>query len=400
MSLVASRMSRIQPSASATATQRARELRAGGRDIIALTQGEPDFETPDHVKEAASRAMAEGQTRYTFAGGTPELKAAVARKFREENGLEYGPEQIVVGAGGKQVLFNAIMASVEPGEEVIVPTPFWVSYPDMTRFAEGVPVLLPCGPDTGFKLTPDALEAAITPRTKWLVLNSPNNPSGATYSPDELRALGEVLLRHPAVHVMTDDMYEHILFDDREFVTIAQAVPALYERTLTVNGVSKAYAMTGWRIGYAGGPASLVKEMVKLQGQSTGNPSSISQAAAIEALSGPQDFIPGRARAFQERRDLVVSMLNQAAGLECHRPEGAFYVYPGCARLLGRRTPDGRRLETDEDVSLYLLDAEGVATVHGGAYGLSPYFRVSIASSTEVLEEACARIQRACAALV
>jgi aspartate aminotransferase len=381
------------------ATQRARDLKAAGRDIISLSSGEPDFPTPDNVKEAVVRAMARNETRYTTIDGTPELKRAIAAKFKRENGLDYAPDQISVGTGGKQVIFNAIMSTIDTGDEAVIPTPCWVSYVDMVRLADGVPVTIPCGQNNGFKLRPEELDAAITPKTKWLILNSPSNPSGATYSPAELKGLTDVLLRHPQVWVLTDDMYEHIRYDGREFATPAQVEPQLLERTLTVNGVSKAYSMTGWRIGYAGGPKALIKTMAKLQSQSTSNPSSISQAAAVEALTGPQHFIAERTAAFQQRRDVVVDMLNRAEGLVCDKPEGAFYVYPSCAGVIGKRTPDGKEIKTDEDFVLYLLDSVGVAAVQGGAYGLSPYFRISYAAAMDELKEACGRIQQACAAL-
>jgi aspartate aminotransferase len=396
MSFIAARIDRIKPSPTVAAGQKARELREAGRDIISLDAGEPDFDTPDSIKEAAIAAIRAGQTKYTAVDGTPALKAAIAAKFKRENGLDYGLDQITVGVGGKHVLFNALMATVNPGDEVIVPAPYWVSYPDMTLLAEGTPVIVACPPEKGFKLQPEDLERAITPRTKWLVLNSPGNPTGAAYTRTELLALADVLLRHPQVHILNDDMYEHLVYDGFEFTTIAQVAPALYDRTLTVNGVSKSYAMTGWRIGYAGGPAPLIKAIAKIQSQSTTNPSSISQAAAVAALNGPQDFIAERAAVFQERRDLVVGMLNQAKGITCHRPEGAFYVFPSCAGVIGRRTPAGKIIETDEEFALYLLMEAGVSVVFGAAFGLSPFFRISYATSTQLLEEACRRIQRAC----
>ncbi|SFC61300.1 aspartate aminotransferase [Cupriavidus sp. OV038] len=396
MPLIAERLNRIKPSPSSMAGQRARELRAAGRDIIGLTSGEPDFDTPQNICEAATRAMSASQTKYTDVGGTPELRAAVADKFRRDNRLDYAPNELIVGTGGKQIIFNAFMCTLQAGDEVIVPAPYWVSYPDIVLLAEGKPVFVNCLPQNAFKLTPAQLEAAITPRTRWLVLNAPNNPSGATYSYAELKGLAEVLLRHPHVWVMTDDIYEHILYDGREFATIAQVEPALKERTLTINGVSKAYAMTGWRIGYGGAPAELVKAMVKLQSQSTSNPSSISQAAALEALNGPQDFIAERTRVFQSRRDAVVSALNTMPGITCHAPEGAFYVFPSCAALLGKTTPDGKRIETDEDFVMYLLDAQNLAVLQGGAYGVSPFFRISFATSMQRLEAGLARLRTAC----
>jgi len=399
MPLLAKRLDRIKPSPTIAVSTKARELKAAGKDVIGLGAGEPDFDTPDNVKEAAIKAIREGQTKYTAVDGTPELKEAIAAKFERENGLDYVPSQITVGTGGKQVLYNALVATLDPGDEVIVPAPYWVSYPDMVLLAEGEPVFVPCPQNNGFKLLPEDLEAAITPKTKWVILNSPSNPSGAGITAEEFKALGEVLKKHPHVHVMTDDMYEHLTYGDFEFTTIAQVVPELYERTLTVNGVSKAYAMTGWRIGYAGGPEPLIKAMAKVQSQSTSNPSSISQAAAVEALTGPQDFIAERAKAFEQRRDLVVRELNKAEGLQCPMPEGAFYVYPSCAGCIGKKTPDGKTIESDEDFVTYLLEAAEVAAVHGEAFGLSPHFRVSYATSIEALDEACRRIQKACAAL-
>lgn len=399
MARIAARLNRIKPSPSSMAGQRARELRAAGRDIVGLTSGEPDFDTPDNIKEAVRRALAAGQTKYTDVGGTPELKTAVIEKFRRDNGLNYEPNEIIVGTGGKQIIFNALMCTVESGDEVIVPTPYWVSYPDIVRLADGVPVFVPCPPDRGFKLQPEDLERAITPRTRWLVLNAPNNPSGAVYSREEMKALTDVLLRYPEVWVLTDDIYEHILYDGREFVTPAQVEPRLKSRTATVNGVSKAYAMTGWRIGYAGAPADLVKAMVKLQSQSTSNPASITQAGAVEALTGPQDFIAERKAIFQARRDFMVERLNDIPGLSCHTPEGAFYVFPSCAGLLGRRAPDGKTISDCTDFVLYLLDAENLALLQGSAYGVPSFFRISFAASMAKLEEGCRRLERACAAL-
>jgi aspartate aminotransferase len=394
----APRLDRIKPSPSGTMSQRARDLRAAGVDVITLSSGEPDFDTPEHIVDAAAAAMRGGQTRYTNIDGTPALKQAIIGKFERENHLHYKPEEIIIGTGAKQVIFNAFMASLAPGDEVIIPAPHWVSYTDITLLAEGVPVVLPCAQNHGFRLQPGDLAAAITPRTRWLMLNSPNNPTGSVYTREDLAALAEVLRQHPQVAIMTDDIYEHLLFDGRAFVTMAEVAPDLKPRTLTINGCSKAYAMTGWRIGYAGGPANLIKAMTKLQSQSTGPTSSISQAAAVAALNGPQDFIPVRAAAFQERRDLVLGWLGRVKGLTCYRPEGAFYVYVGCAGLLGQKLPDGGTIETDTDVALYLLEHR-VAVVQGAAYGLSPYFRISIATSTALLEEACARIAAACAAL-
>jgi aspartate aminotransferase len=399
MSFLADALQRIKTSPTMAVTAKAAELRAAGQDIIGLGAGEPDFDTPDNIKAAGIRAIEEGKTKYTTVDGTLELKQAICEKFRRENGLDYKPNQISVSGGGKQVLFNAMLATLNPGDEVIIPAPYWVSYPDIVLLGGGTPVVIDATIASGFKVTPEMLEAAITPQTKWLILNSPSNPSGAAYGRDDMKALTDVLMRHPHVWVMTDDMYEHIVYDDFEFVTPAQVEPALYERTLTVNGVSKAYSMTGWRIGYAGGPIELIKAMAKVQSQSTSNPCSISQAAAVEALSGPQDFIDERAIKFRERRDLVVSMLNQASGLECPTPEGAFYVYPSCADLLGKSTPDGKQINSDLDFATCLLEAEGVAVVHGEAFGLSPHFRISYATSNEALTEACRRIQRFCASL-
>ena len=400
MSFIADRLNRIKPSPSSMATQRSRALKAAGHDVVGLTAGEPDFDTPPNVVEAVVRAMAASKTKYTDIGGTPELKAAVCAKFLRENQLSYSTSEVIVGTGGKQVIFNALMATVQKGVEVIVPAPFYVSYPDIVLLAGGTPVPVMCPPEKGFKLQPEDLERAITPRTRWLVLNAPNNPSGAMYSRQELRALAEVLIRHPHVWVLSDDIYEHVLFDGREFCTMAQVAPELKERTLTVNGVSKAYAMTGWRIGYCGAPAELIKAITKLQSQSTSNPSSIGQAAALEALTGPQGFIAERTKIFQDRRDAVVAQLNAIPGVTCHSPEGAFYVFPSCAGLLGKKAPDGRVIKTDEDFVLYLLDAEKLAGVHGAAYGCAPFFRFSFATSMAVLDEGCARLKRACERLM
>jgi len=399
MSVIAERLSRIKPSPTIAVTQKARELKDAGRDVIGLGAGEPDFDTPDNIKEAAIRAIQSGDTKYTAVDGTPALKKAIAAKFMRENGLDYEPSQITVGTGGKQVLYNALQATLDAGDEVIIPAPYWVSYPDMVRLAEGEPVTVACGANKNFKLQAEDLEAAITPRTRWIILNSPSNPTGAAYTRDEMKALTDVLKKHPQVWVMTDDMYEHLVYDGFEFVTPAQVEPELYDRTLTVNGVSKAYCMTGWRIGFAGGPAELIKAMAKVQSQSTSNPSSISQAAAVEALSGPQEFIEEHNVVFKQRRDMVVEMLNDCPGLHCHKPEGAFYVYPSCAGAIGKTTPDGKKVETDTDFVTYLLEAEGVAAVQGEAFGLSPHFRISYATSTEALSEACKRIKRACEAL-
>ena len=399
MSFFASRLDRIKPSPTLAVTSKARELKAAGRDVIDLGAGEPDFDTPGHIVEAAIEAIKRGETRYTPVNGTEALRRAIADKFKRENGLAYGPDQIAVSCGAKQIIYNAIAATIEPGDEVIIPAPYWVSYPDIVLLAEGQPVFVPCPERDGFKLRPEDLEAAITPRTKWLILNSPSNPTGAAYSRDEMRGLTELLLSHGRVWVMSDDIYEHVTYDGFEFTTPAQVEPALYGRTLTVNGVSKAYCMTGWRLGYAGGPPALIAAMTKIQSQSTTHTSSISQAAAAEALSGPQDFIARHNAVFKERRDLVVDMLNQVDGITCHRPEGAFYVYPSCAGAIGKTAPDGTAIKTDTDFVTYLLEAEGVAVVPGEAFGHSPYFRLSYATSTELLEEACRRIQRALAAL-
>ena len=393
-------LARISPSPTLAVSSRVMELQRAGVDVIGLGAGEPDFDTPDHIKEAGVRAIREGRTKYTQVDGTPELKAAIVAKFARDNHLTYTPDQVTVNVGGKHTLFNAIVATVDPGDEVVIPAPYWVSYPDVVQFAGGVPVIVPAGPERDYKLSPEALDAAITPRTKWVIFNSPSNPTGAAYTIDELRALGAVLARHPHVWVFADDMYEHIVYDDFRFATIAEVCPELFERTLTVNGCSKAYAMTGWRIGFAGGPQWLIKAMAKLQSQSTSNPCSIAQAAAVAALNGPQDFLSERALAFQSRRDLVVSMLNQASGVSCPRPEGAFYVYPTIAPLIGKRTPAGRVIDTDEAFVTYLLDDARVAAVQGAAFGLSPAMRISYATSEENLRIACERIQEACAALV
>ncbi len=399
MSFIADRLNRIKPSPSSMATQRSRALKAAGHDVVGLTAGEPDFDTPPNVVEAVVRAMAASKTKYTDIGGTPELKAAVRDKFLRENQLEYSTAEVIVGTGGKQVIFNALMATVQKGVEVIVPAPFYVSYPDIVLLAGGTPVPVTCPPEKGFKLQPEDLEKAITPRTRWLILNAPNNPSGAVYSRQELRALADVLLRYPQVWVLSDDIYEHVLFDGREFCTMAQVAPELKERTLTVNGVSKAYAMTGWRIGYCVGPLELIKAITKLQSQSTSNPSSIGQAAAFEALTGPQGFIAERTKIFQDRRDSVVAQLNAIPGITCHLPEGAFYVFPSCAGMIGKKTPSGQIIQTDEDFVLYLLDSEKLAGVHGAAYGSTPFFRFSFATSMAVLDEGCARLKRACGQL-
>jgi len=392
-------LNRIQPSPTIAASQKARDLIAAGRRVISLGVGEPDHDTPQNIKEAAIAAIRRGETKYTAVEGIPELRKAIALKFKRENGLHYTPAQTFVSPGGKAIVFNALMATLNPGDEVIVPAPYWVSYPDIVLLTGGTPVMPKTRIEDGFKLRAGALARAITSRTKWLILNQPCNPTGACYTEDELKALGEVLLKNPHVWVLTDDMYEHLIYEGFRFHTMAQAVPALYERTLTMNGVSKAYAMTGWRIGYCGAPAPLIKAMAKLQSQSASNASSISQWASVEALTGPQDFIPKFQKIFEERRDLVVSMLNQCRGVECTKPDGAFYVYPSVARLIGKTSPSGKIIASDEDFVTELLECEGVAAVHGAAFGLSPFFRVSYATSTELLEEACGRIQRFCGAL-
>ncbi|MEN5176666.1 pyridoxal phosphate-dependent aminotransferase [Brevundimonas diminuta] len=398
-SLQSASLARVKPSATLAVTAQARELKRQGRDVIGLGAGEPDFDTPDNVKAAAIEAINRGETKYTDADGMPELKAAIVAKFARENGLTYETNQIHVASGGKPVIYNALVATLNPGDEVIVPAPYWVSYPDMVLLAGGEPVTVIGQEADGFKLRPEVLDAAITPRTKWIILNSPSNPTGAAYTRAELEALAEVLRKHPQVWILTDDMYEHLVYGGFDYVTIAQVAPDLYDRTLTVNGVSKAYAMTGWRIGYAGGPKPLIDLMRKVASQTTSNPSSISQWAAVEALNGPQDFLPVRAAAFEKRRDLVVSMLNQADGIRCPKPEGAFYVYPSIEGLIGKTAPSGVVIADDEIFTAELLNAEGVAVVQGAAFGLSPYFRISYATSDAVLEEACTRIQRFCASL-
>jgi aspartate aminotransferase len=399
MGFLADRLARVKASPTMAITALATELKAAGRDIIGLSVGEPDFDTPDNIKEAAIAAIRAGDTKYTVFDGRMELKEAVAAKFKRENGLDYEPTQVSVSSGGKQVLYNAMVATLSPGDEVIIPAPYWVSYPEMVLLADGSPTPVACPQNYGFKLRPEDLEAAITPKTKWLILNSPSNPTGAAYTEADLRAVADVLLKHPHVWVMTDDMYEHLVYDDFEYKTIAQVEPRLYERTLTVNGVSKAYCMTGWRIGYGAGPKPLIKAMGAIQSNSTANPCSISQAAAIEALNGPQDFIAPNNMKFKERRDLVVEALNKIPGLYCPKPEGAFYVYPSCAGLLGKTTPQGEVINSDEDFVKYLLAVEGVAVVHGDAFGLAPHFRISYATGTETLKEAMRRIDRACRAL-
>ncbi len=399
MPLLSTTLARVKPSPTIAVSTLAAELKAAGRDVIALGAGEPDFGTPDHIRAAAKAAIDAGRTRYTAPDGMAELKAAIREKFARDNGLDYAPDEISVGTGGKQILYNALMATLDPGDEVIVPAPYWVSYPDMVRLAGGRPVVVETGVETGFRMIPEQLEAAITPRTRWLIFNSPSNPTGAGYTRDQLAALTEVLLRHPQVWVLSDDIYEHLVFGGFEFCTPAQVEPGLKARTLTCNGVSKAYAMTGWRIGYAGGPGELIAAMRKIQSQSTSNPCTISQWAALAALDGPQDFLADNARLFQRRRDLVVEMLDAVPGIDCPTPDGAFYVYPSIAGLIGRTSPAGRRIDSDEAFATALLEETGVAVVFGAAFGLSPAFRVSYASSQALLQEACARIRDFCAAL-
>jgi len=392
-------LGRIKPSPTLAADQKSRELKAAGKDVIGLAAGQPDFDTPDNIKEAAIEAIRRGETKYTNIEGIPELRAAIAAKFKRENNIEYAPAQCFAGPGGKSVLFYALVASLNPGDEVLTVAPYWVSYPDIVRFAGATPVIIQTRLEDGFRLTPEALEQAITPKTKWLILNQPSNPTGACYTAEQLKALTDVLLRHPHVWVLTDDMYEHLVFGGFKFHTVVEVEPRLYDRTLTMNGVSKAYAMTGWRVGYCAGPQPLIAAMAKLQSQSATNAASISQWAAVEALNGPQDFIPKFQKVFEERRDLVVSMLNQAKGIQCSVPEGAFYVYPTCRELIGMKTPEGKEISDDAAFAVALLETEGVAVVHGAAFGLSPFFRISYATSNDILEEACARIQRFCASL-
>ncbi len=399
MSLESAALARVKPSATLAADAKARELKAQGRNVISLAAGEPDFDTPDNIKEAAIKAIRDGKTKYTNVDGIVELKEAIVAKFQRENGLTYKTSQVNVSPGGKPVIWNAMISTLNPGDEVIIPTPYWVSYWDIVLLAGGTPKAVPTTASTGFKLQPADLEAAITPKTKWVFLNSPSNPSGAAYTKAELRGIADVLLRHPHVWILTDDMYEHLVFGDFEFWTIAQVEPALYDRTLTMNGVSKAYAMTGWRIGYAAGPEPLIKSMAKVMSQTTSNPSSISQWAAVEALNGTQEFIKPNAKLFEGRRDLVVSMLNQATGIDCPTPEGAFYVYPSVEKLIGKAAPNGKVIGDDQDFAVQLLEQEGVSVVFGAAFGLSPFFRISYATSNAVLEDACTRIQRFCASL-
>ncbi|MBK8457259.1 MAG: pyridoxal phosphate-dependent aminotransferase [Phyllobacteriaceae bacterium] len=399
MAFLADVLSRVKPSATIAVTQKARELKTGGKDVISLSVGEPDFDTPDNVKEAAIAAIRRGETKYTPVSGIAPLREAIAAKFKRENGLDYKPSQTIVGTGGKHVIYNALLATLNPGDEVIIPTPYWVSYPEMAALNSGTPVFVETTIANNFKLQAADLERVVTPKSKWIILNSPSNPSGAAYSRDEMKALTDVLMRHPHVWILTDDMYEHLTYGDFEFVTPAQVEPGLYDRTLTMNGVSKAYAMTGWRIGYAAGPEKLIKAMDMVQGQQTSGACSIAQWAALEALNGPQDCIPRFKAAFEKRRDLVVSMLNQAKGIVCPKPEGAFYVYPSVAGLMGKKTNSGKVLANDEDFVMALLEEEGVAAVHGTAFGLGPNFRISYATSDQQLEEACRRIQRFTASL-
>ena len=398
MGFFADSVNRIQPSQTIGMSTKARELKAKGRDIVDLSAGEPDFPTPENIKEAAVRALRENKTKYTDVDGIPELKAAVAAKFKRENALDYKPNQVSVGTGGKQVLYNALLCTVNPGDEVVIPAPCWVSYVDIVALGGGKPVFADCKFEDGYRLRPEVLDAAITPKTKWLVFNAPCNPSGAAYTQAQLKALTDVLMtaKNRHVWVLTDDMYEHLIYDDMEFFTPAQVEPGLYERTLTLNGLSKTYCMTGWRLGYGAGPEPLIKTMCKLQSQCTSNPSSIAQWAAVEALNGPQDFIARNTKVFKERRDLVVSMLNQAKGIKCPKPEGAFYVYPSCEGVIGKTSAKGTKINTDQDFTLALLEEEGVACVHGSAFAMSPFFRISYATSTAALEEACKRIQRFC----
>jgi len=399
MSSPSATLSRVKPSPTIAVTTKAQELKAAGRDVIGLGAGAPDFDTPEHIRAAGIRAINEGKTRYTAVDGIAELKLAICAKFKRDNGLDYTPAQVSVASGGKQILYNALMATLNPGDEVVIPAPYWVSYPDMVLLAGGEPVIAPAGIKTGFKLTPEALEAAITPKTRWFIFNSPSNPTGAGYSWDELKGLTDVLMRHPHVWIMTDDMYEHLAYDGFEFCTPAQVEPALYDRTLTCNGVSKAYCMTGWRIGYAAGPQDLIAAMRKIQSQSTSNPCTISQWAAVEALNGPHDFIAANNAVFKRRRDLVVAMLNEIPGIACPTPNGAFYVYPSIAGLIGKTSAGGKVIDNDESFATALLDETGVAVVFGAAFGLSPNFRISYATSDAALKEACTRIQRFCAAL-
>ena len=399
MAFIAERLTAIKPSPTISVSQKARELKVAGMDVISLGAGEPDFDTPQHIIEAAKKALDDGYTRYTSVNGIPELQEAIVAKFKRENDLDYSADQVHVSCGGKSVIFNAMMASVDPGDEIIIPAPYWVSYPAIPLFFGGKPVIVDCPAENGFKMTGEQLEAAITPKTKWLIMNSPSNPSGAGYTHDDLKELSDVLVRHDHVWVFTDDIYERLIYDNFKFTAMARVEPGLKDRTLTMNGMSKAYCMTGWRVGYAAGPVELIKAMTKIQSQSISHTAAISQVASVAALNGPQDFIAENNKVFKDRRNLVVSMLNQASGLSCPTPEGAFYVYPSCAGTIGKKTPNGNTISNDEDFVTYILESEGVAAVHGEAFGLSPYFRISYATATELLEEACQRIQRACAAL-
>ena len=399
MSFLAESVSRIKPSPTIAVTTRAAELKAEGKDVIGLGAGEPDFDTPDHIKDAASAAIKSGETKYTPVHGTKKLREAIIAKFQKENGLSYGLDEIAVCCGGKQVIYNAAIATINPGDEVVIPAPYWVSYPDIVLLAGGTPVVIKTDEKSGFKISPEQLEAAITPKTKWVLLNSPSNPTGSAYTEDELRALASAISKHDHVWVMTDDIYEHIIYEGFKFSTFAQVAPELKSRTLTVNGVSKAFSMTGWRVGYAGGPSQLIKAMAKVQSQSSTHTSSISQAAAVGALNGPMDFLESWLKSFKERRDLVIKEMNNINGISCTVPEGAFYVYPSCQGLIGKKTPEGVTIENDSDFVKYLLESEGVATVQGAAFGLEPYFRISYAISTESLSDACNRIVRACEAL-
>ncbi|MDB4219034.1 pyridoxal phosphate-dependent aminotransferase [Emcibacteraceae bacterium] len=399
MAFIADTLGRIKPSPTIAVTSKAEELRAAGKDVIGLGAGEPDFDTVDYVKEAAIKAIQEGQTKYTAVDGTPELKDAICRKFKRQNGLDYSRENITVNCGGKHTIYNAFVATLNPDDEVIIPAPYWVSYPDITLLAGGTPIFIEASASSGFKITPVQLEAAITTKTKWLILNSPSNPTGAAYSYSEMKSLTDVLLKHPNVWVFSDDIYEHIVYDKFQFYTSVAVEPKLKNRTLTMNGVAKGYAMTGWRIGFAGGPVELINAMRKVQSQSTSNPCSISQAASIAALNGPQGYLKNRALEFQKRRDIVVEMINEIPGLTCPTPEGAFYVYPSCAGLIGKITPNGKTIANDLDLVTYLLESAGVAVVHGEAFGLSPHFRISYATSENILIEACSRIKKACKAL-
>lgn len=392
---LADRLASVKPSATFAMIKKAKDLKAQGRDVIALSAGEPDFDTPDHIKAAAVEALNKGQTKYTEVAGIQQLRQAICDKFKNDNGLTYTPDQIVVSVGGKQALFNALMATLNTGDEVVIPAPYWVSYPEMVAIAGGTPVFAVATAETGFKLKPEALEAAITPKTKWVMLNSPSNPTGAAYTRAELRALADVLLRHPHVLILSDDIYEYLVYDGFEFTTIAQVEPQLFDRTVIVNGVSKAYSMTGWRLGFAAGPQPLIKAMADLQGHATSNASSISQAAALAALTQPRDFLNAWRESFKSRRDYVVKALNAIPGITCPTPEGAFYVFPSCAGLIGKKTPEGKVLATDEDVVMYFLEAEGVAAVQGSAFGLAPHFRISYAAAQSQLEDACTRIARA-----